>query len=294
MPVYFQLPGGAIEPLLTLNDRAGRIVGGSHTGSGFVVTENGFILTNRHVAEAWNSNGISELMPLPGILYKTEGGKLVPTRFDNTLENRGALRSWVPARSKQTGRPWDPKNLVGENQYFDVTFAKSKTRIPGRIVKVSDEADTALVKIDTPKALKPVQLGPADTYETLKQGEPVIVLGYPGLSPKVFVRTESQDPFVNTHTLVIVPDNTVSVGAIGRLIRGSQIPAGGTKSDYHSEFKDMYQLTINSSGPGNSGGPAFDEKGRVIGIYSAGGSGVSFAVPIKYGLDLMDIKSVIR
>ena len=140
------------------------------------------------------------------------------------------------------------------------TFAKSKTRIPGRIVKVSDEADTALVKIDTPKALKPVQLGPADTYETLKQGEPVIVLGYPGLSPKVFVRTESQDPFVNTHTLVIVPDNTVSVGAIGRLIRGSQIPAGGTKSDYHSEFKDMYQLTINSSGPGNSGGPGFRRK----------------------------------
>jgi serine protease Do len=91
-----------------------------------------------------------------------------------------------------------------------------------------------------------------------------------------------------------VPDNTVSVGAIGRLLRGSQTPAGGTKDDYRSQFGDMYQLTINSTGPGNSGGPTFDAKGQVIGILSAGGSGITFATPIKYGLDLMDTKSVIK
>jgi S1-C subfamily serine protease len=108
------------------------------------------------------------------------------------------------------------------------------------------------------------------------------------------VRTASQDPFVNTASEVVVPDNTVSVGAIGRLLRGTQTPLGGTIADYRSEFKDMYQLTINSTGPGNSGGPVFDAKGRVVGILSAGGSGITFATPIKYGLDLMDTKPVIR
>jgi hypothetical protein len=44
---------------------------------------------------------------------------------------------------------------------------------------------------------------------------PVVVLGYPGLSPNVFVRTESQDPFVKTAIELVVPDNTVSMGAIG-------------------------------------------------------------------------------
>ncbi|MBM4262364.1 MAG: FHA domain-containing protein [Deltaproteobacteria bacterium] len=293
VPLYVQLADGTIEPWLTSEENNSLIVGGFHSGSGYVVTDNGFILTNRHVAEAWSSVGPASQLPLPGILVRVNDPER-PVTFENNAQNRAALGRWVPARSKQTGRAWDPKNLIGENQYFDVTFAKSKTRIPARIVKVSDEADVALIKIDTPKALKPVQLAPADTYDTLKQGEPVIVLGYPGVSPKVFVRTESQDPFVNTATVVSVPDNTVSVGAIGRLIRGTQTPTGGSKSDYFSEIRDMYQLTINSTGPGNSGGPTFDEKGRVIGIYSAGNDTLSFAVPIKYGLDLMDIKQVIK
>jgi serine protease Do len=292
VPLYVQLPNGTIEPMLTLDDQGGLNVrvGGSHTGSGFVVTDNGFILTNRHVAAAWlTDNG--RFLKMPGVLVKLDQQFKEVSR--GVITDHDAVAGWVPARSLQ-GAGLDPKNLIGEIQYLDVTFAKSKTRTPARIVKISDEADAALIKIDTPKAVKPVRLAAAETHDELKQGEPVVVLGYPGLSPKVFVRTESQDPFVNTAIELVVPDNTVSIGAIGRLIRGSQTPVGGTKSDYRSEFKDMYQLTINSTGPGNSGGPTFDAKGRVIGIYSAGSTGISFAAPIKYGLDLMDIKQVIR
>jgi S1-C subfamily serine protease len=57
-------------------------------------------------------------------------------------------------------------------------------------------------------------------------------------------------------------------------------------------------LTINATGGGNSGGPLFDDKGRVIGIFFAGrtmdNTTISFAVPIRYGLELMSINKVIR
>ena len=58
-----------------------------------------------------------------------------------------------------------------------------------------------------------------------------------------------------------------------------------------STFGDYYQLAINTTGNGNSGGPVFDDHGKVIGIFTAGrataGAAVSFALPIRFGLELM-------
>ena len=59
-----------------------------------------------------------------------------------------------------------------------------------------------------------------------------------------------------------------------------------------SALGDVYQLTINSTGAGNSGGPVFDDHGRVIGIFFAGLRGdaaITFAVPIRYGKELMSV-----
>jgi S1-C subfamily serine protease len=61
-----------------------------------------------------------------------------------------------------------------------------------------------------------------------------------------------------------------------------------------SGFGDSYQLTINATGGGNSGGPMFDDEGNVVGIYYASstdpqGTRITFAVPIKYGLELMNV-----
>ncbi|MEM6802964.1 MAG: trypsin-like serine protease, partial [Bacteroidota bacterium] len=59
------------------------------------------------------------------------------------------------------------------------------------------------------------------------------------------------------------------------------------------------QLTASETGSGNSGGPVFDKEGKVIAIFaasvtSAEGARLTFAIPIKYGLDLMHLSPVIQ
>jgi S1-C subfamily serine protease len=145
-----------------------------------------------------------------------------------------------------------------------------------------------MIKIDLPKVLPVVDM--YDNYTEIKTGDVVTVLGYPGASPEQYTQTKSSDPFNRNPQLVSVPVPTLSQGNIGRLIKGDSQSASG---DYYSTYGDYYQLTINSTGPGNSGGPMFDNQGRVIGIYSSGSSVMSFSIPIRYALELMGTDNVI-
>ncbi len=69
---------------------------------------------------------------------------------------------------------------------------------------------------------------------------------------------------------------------------------------YISPFGDVFQLAINTTGAGNSGGPVFNDKGEVVGIFTYRKRGqdnttfVSMAVPIKFGLDLMGSQRVLK
>jgi len=303
LPAYVLLEDGTVEPFLaeTATDLP---IGTTHTGSGFAVAENGFLLTNRHVAATWETRwgGMDPSPRLPGWLFETRNGKVVNIReFPSSdkdsklLEN---LLDWVPAKTKSLGgKPASGKFIEGRHDYLDVTFPKNKLRIPARLVRVSDTADVALIKIDVPQSLTKVQVH--NNYEAIHAGSEITVLGYPAVSPPVEVRVKSQDPMNRKDYWTMVPDPTLTPGNLGRIIRGEATPAGGAMYDYRSEMGDVYQLTINTTGPGNSGGPVFDDRGRVVGIFTYGkndqaGTHISFAVPIKYGLDLMSIQTVLK
>lgn len=298
LPIFL-VTGDGLEPMLSTDDGAGnyRAVGGSHSGSGFVVSKDGFLLTNRHVAAAWQTR---YQFPYPvGVALELDGElnvrKLTPV-------GAGNFPAWIPADAKVVTsgafgsgnfrviqKAISGKTIEGRNDYLDVTFARNRVRIPGKLARVSDQIDVAMVKIDIPRALTALELH--DNYDRINSGDEVLVLGYPSASPVVVGAVMSQDGLRRGSEAKVIPDPTLSVGNIGRVIRGSV----GNNEGAYSLFGDVYQLTVNSTGPGNSGGPVFDKRGRVIGIFTSGTTGdtkITFAVPIRYGMELMGTQRV--
>ncbi len=286
LPAYIRLKNGSVEPLLVLDDTGGaKPISGTHTGSGFVVSDNGLILTNRHVAAAWYSTFDLEF---PGVIVALENGKIKPVEV--LQQPSGSLATWVPSRSQLFGTQGvsDNRTVTGKLDAMMVTFPNSKLRVPATLGTISPEHDVALIKIDAAAGnLKKVEL--RDAYDTLKSGDQVVVLGYPGVSAKSYVITKSQDMFVSKSDVVAVTDVSVNQGIVSKLVRGK---TGAQPGEYLSETGDIYEMSINSAGSGNSGGPVFDADMKVIGIYSMGrsrpGTSISGAVPIRYGIELLD------
>jgi S1-C subfamily serine protease len=187
------------------------------------------------------------------------------------------------------------KLVDGRHIYLDATFPKNTLRIPARLVRISDEHDVALIKIDLPnQEVPPVELD--DNYDQIRVGQQVSVLGYPAISPAVEVMVESQDALNRASQWRQMPEPSLNVGVVGRVIR-KRVTAAGEPFSYWSDVGDAYQLTVDTAGPGNSGGPVFDDRGRVIGIFTYRASRddvtVTFAVPIRYGDALMKITQVV-
>ncbi len=287
---YIRNNTGAVEPYLATNGAApegARLtpVGGFGSGSGFVVDERGFIITNRHVAAGWLTSYDFPPDAFPGVLIGGPNDELLPV-YQHHVPN------WVPAEAMNYNRQMletGVKFIDGASAYLDVTFANNSLRTPAKVVRISNVHDVAMIKIELPESLGKVEMH--DSKE-IEPGNTVVVMGYPGISPDQYVANRSQDGFNRNPNIVKVPVPTLSTGNIGRLVKGR---SGSDKvDDYLNVLGDYYQLTINSTGVGNSGGPTFDDQGRVVGIFSAGNNTVTYAIPIKYAIELMGRQEVIN
>jgi len=273
IPAYIAVATGAYEPYLTLSPREGTAIGVTSTGSGFVVTSDGHILSHRHVAA--NERAPYQFRPTQTGVAVNERGQVllqngVPTLVDPP--NR-----WIPSQTRQRG----PNGALGVFQqqlvYLYVSFPRNPQRIEAKIARLSDKHDAALIKVNVAQSLPIVTL--TDSDEDITAGAHVFVMGYPAVTTSTPSGIWTKEMFNREAQTRPVPDPAITTGIVSRVLRGAGAP-------------EHYQLSIGGAAGsgGNNGGPMFDEHGRVIGIFAAlrrSEGTVTLGVPIKYGRALL-------
>jgi S1-C subfamily serine protease len=187
------------------------------TGSGFVVTPNGHIVTNRHVVHLWE--------------------------YDPT---------WVRNRYK---------GIIKEIKIVFADQSPDAAR-PGELVRISASTDTdvAIVRVAPFEGMPYLTSFNADT-SSLGQGDPVVVIGYP-LGKELFEFTQAKSA-----------QTSLTAGVISKV----------------TPKKIQIDAAANS---GNSGGPIFDSRGRVIAVLTQGlasfnAQNINFGTPIDAALALL-------
>ena len=288
IPAYVKSPNGAIEPFPTIHEDEGKPIAGFEEGSGFVISSDGYILTNRKIAAPWRSP-CTCILKLPGAIFDwNKKGKLVQI---GKLEekDRSELSGWKP----KTSPILKEVEVEGRHIKLSVTFPKTSLPFPARLVRESDKTDVALLKIDSIAALEEPEL---DAEVEVKQGDSITVLGYPIASINPQVSIKSKEPVNMEREVRSIPEPTIMSGLIGKIIQDSPDIARTSShsgDQYINIMGDTYQLSIDS-GKGNGGGPVFNSLGKVIGIYSFDFENIAYAVPIKYGVELKSNPPVIK
>ncbi|NIT60617.1 MAG: FHA domain-containing protein [Aliifodinibius sp.] len=292
IPIYHRLDDDTFVPVLVLassplRNEYSKPIGGGVWGTGFIVDEDGFILTNHHVAAPWNSE-----IELPkGTSYKRDSntGELKPDfRYQVNAQR------WLPKKMNTwDGNKINRKAVEGTFQFFDVTFADTDLRVPAKIVRVSNKHDVALIKVDVPEDVTVAPyMTKADSIRMGRdpvEGETVYLMGYPAMQQLLELRrTESSDLSNRGAETNIVPSPTIVSAVIGRKVEKDAHPVTGPRSFALGEYYLIDGLMLGS---GASGGPVFDEYGTVIGIYTADllidKVGATLVVPMKFGDELI-------
>ena len=295
IPCYVEVKDVGVFRWLTTEDQgqSNLPIGASGRGTGFVISDNGFILTNKHVAAGWTVRYGEYERATKGAVFRM-GYNTAPTVVDLSGKSSMTqqLRNWLPTTGGPVFRsdvplPVDDKTheFVGRADLLEVLFPGNPIAITAQIVRVSTVADVAEIKIDTHQVLAKIEMARDDD---VKVGEKVVVLGYPGFSTQTMALIRSTEAGQVGSKPQLVPEPTVTEGIISQ--KSETIQQQGVLITF-GDMGEAYQLTVPSSA-GNSGGPVFNAAGKVIALftYGTGRETVTYAVPIKHGRALLQVQ----
>jgi serine protease Do len=240
-------------------------------GSGFLYRPDGYLITNGHVAQMANEKDskaahdriVTAAPMVTDAVLQTEEQKL--KRPLTSEEKQGVL--------EELNKLFEAGKMQIEDMSLTVLLSNGSS-YQGEIKAYSDPItengkDVAIIKIDG-RNLPTVALGNSDEVNV---GDSMTVVGYPGEA------TNATMAGLFSKQSALIP--TVTSGRISAV----------DKTDYKGTPVLQSETTINH---GNSGGPAFDADGKVIGIatYSLNKSegavaGLNFFVPINTAMEFV-------
>lgn len=250
-------------------------------GTGFIVTPDGYIVTNAHVVYtpeetlkvALIETGLKELIDkdVADFLNDVKGNNYKPSEDILNGLRKAAAQFYVKyaqLSNVQTQIFTEMGVAIPGIQVMQKGFPSELKRrgepTPGK--------DVAILKIDKTN-LPTVTIG---DDSKLRTGDKIYVVGYPGAA--------TFNPMLATESVV---ESTLTSG----LVSARKTMPGGW---------DILQVDAAMSG-GNSGGPVFDESGEVIGIATFGSintgsgaevQGMNFAVPISIAKQFLNESNI--
>ena len=213
-------------------------------GSGFIVTPDGYVITNAHVVDENDGDTKQGFAEQAFMEILQDDVKTIEDAMnrDMTAEEGQAIKeaySWYYTQTMEVGRIKKEFSVV-----LGVTGDKGKIVplvIPAKIVaqgKPIPGKDVAILKLQEKHIYPTIRIG---DDKAMRVGDPVYVLGYPAVA--------TFNPLLSTET---VSEATLTRGLVSA----------------KKNMKDGWEvLQIDAAiTHGNSGGPVMNEQGEVIGL----------------------------
>jgi serine protease Do len=251
-------------------------------GTGFVITPDGYIVTNAHVVSVPEDElkntflefGLTELMnqSVNDLLALNESGYIKVTE-EMILNIYQSIGNFYLNHMKIENLQTSVHASVGVNIPGLQNIQKGYTCEIKKIGEPAPGKDVAILKIEGNDNLMTVSLGD-DT--DIKTGDTIFVIGYPAAA---------------TFNPALADESAIESTMTSGLVSAIKTMPGGWK---------VFQMDAAISG-GNSGGPVFNKKGEVIGIATFGSldtqtgalvQGMNFAIPVSIAKQFLNETNV--